>query len=309
MTQQQQQLEKLQSVLRTRVNILCLGDDFGISKLIEIFPGIGELTKESVERQSINKKRLITLLPTASQSKHIGAIDIEKHPTDVFFVKSDNFNSISLTICKESLGCKEPLEHFKDIVATICKPLCIDNAIVFSAETVKKDISEFIKGIDGIQNSSGTDYFRGNGIDTSIVCLYGRNNNAATDQGEKIADIAKATADKYKTMGVKNIMCICTDNNANIFFDWAKAFSMRSNGVENKIAETEKAIETSRRIIKIAFDNNAVDEKTLKEADVYDGLFHLNEIDYVFPENYRSFLKNKDKNEIKNYLLNHLNIK
>ncbi len=301
MTQQQQQLEKLQSVLRTRVNILCLGDDFVFSKLEGIFPKIESLTEEHVKLQRSNKQRLITLLPSAYQSKHIGIVNIGKHPTDVFFVKSDNFNSISLTLCKESL------QNFKDIVETICKPLCIDNAIIFSAETVKKDISDFIKGTDILD--SGSDYFLGNGIDTSIVCLYGRSNNSATDQGEKIAYIAKATADKYKTMGVKQVMCICTYNNANIFFDWAKAFSMRSNGVENKIAETEKAIEKSRRIIKIAFDNNAVDEKTLKEADVYDGLFHLNEIDFVFPENYRSFLKNKDKNEIKNYLLNHLNIK
>ena len=299
MTQQQQQLEKLQSVLRTRVNILCLGDDFGISKLIEIFPGIGELTKESVERQSINKKRLITLLPTASQSKHIGAIDIEKHPTDVFFVKSANFNSVSLTICKESL------QNYKDIVESICKPLCIDNAIVFSPETVKKDITDFIKGTEELD--SGTDYFHSKGIDTSIVCLYDRSNNAATDQGEKIADIAKATADKYQTMGVKKVMCICTYNNANIFFDWVKAFSMNSNGVENKIAVTKQKVENIIRWITNVFDN--IPDDTLKKVDVYDGVFHLNEIDYVFPENYRTFLKNNNKKEIKNYLLNYLKIK
>lgn len=299
MTQQQQQLEKLQSVLRTRVNILCLGDDFGISKLIEIFPGIGELTKESVERQRKNKKCLTTLLPTASQSKHIGAIDIENHPTDVFFVKSANFNSVSLTICKESL------QNYKDIVESICKPLCIDNAIILSAETVKKDITDFIKGTYKLD--SGTDYFRGKGIETSIVCLYDRSNNAATDQGEKIADIAKATADKYQTMGIKNAMCICTYNNANIFFDWAKAFSINSNGIENQIAVTKQKVENIIRRINNIFD--VIPDETLKEGDVYDSVFHLNDIDYVFPENYRTFLKNNNKKEIKNYLLNYLKIK
>ncbi len=245
MTQQQQQLENLQSVLRTRVNILCLGDDFGVYELKEIFPGIKKLTEESVNRQRLNKHRLITLFPSAYQSKHIGTIDIEKHPTDVFFVKSDNFNSISLTICKESL------QNFKEIVETICKPLCIDNAIILSAETVKKNITDFIKGTDKLD--SGTDYFRDKGIDTSIVCLYDRSNNLATDQGERIADIAKTTADNYKTLGAKNAMCICTYNNANIFFDWVKAFSMRSNGVETKIADTKQKVENIIRWITNVF--------------------------------------------------------
>lgn len=299
MTPQQQQLENLQSVLRTRVNILCLGDDFGVYKLEDIFPEIKELTEESVNRQRKDKKRLITLLPSAYQSKHIGTIDIEKHPTDVFFVKSDNFNSVSLTICKESL------QNFKDIVETKCKPLCIDNAIIFSTETVKKDIADFIKGTDILE--SGNDYFRVNGIDTSIVCLYGRSNNSATDQGERIADIAKATANNYKTMGVKNTMCVCTYNNANISIDWVKAFSMYSNGVENKITVTKQKVGNIIRKIQNVFDD--IPDETFKKGEVYDSFFHLNDVDYVFPENYRTFLKNKDKNEIKNYLLNHLIIK
>ena len=311
MTTEQQNLEIIKSILMARVNILCLGDDFSVSLLKDAIPGISDVVTEYENIQKKNPYRLIMILPTDSQpSKYIGSMHIDGRVMDVIYVYSVNFNSISLTICRDSLCTNKVVSVYRN-TEKICADLLIDKVIVFAAGMTfdKGDIELFIKDTD----DNGHKKFLENGIDVSIVCAYGRNSNAATDQGSSIAETAIEAVAQYKKIGA-NATSICTYRNDNIIADWATAFGLsNANKVEQKIASLKNQIQNCRKRVNDHFDlikeSFEREDKSIDVEKIIDNpIFMLKDIEYIFPSNFRETLKKIKLNQIKQYLLDNLKI-
>ncbi len=314
MTTEQQNLEIIKSILMARVNILCLGDDFSVSLLEGAIPGISDVVTEyeNIQKKNLqNLNRLIMILPTDSQpSKYIGSMHIDGRVMDVIYVYSVNFNSISLTICRDSLCTNKVVSVYRN-TEKICADLLIDKVIVFAAGMTfdKGDIELFIKDTD----DNGHKKFLENGIDVSIVCAYGRNSNAATDQGSSIAETAIEAVAQYKKIGA-NATSICTYRNDNIISDWATAFGLNNtNKVVQKIASLKKQIQNCRKRVNDHFDlikeSFEREDKSIDVEKIIDNpIFMLKDIEYIFPSNFRETLKKIKLNQIKQYLLDNLKI-
>lgn len=298
-----QQLEILQSILRARVNILCLGDDFSVSMLKGAFPGISNVVGNCANLQANNKERLIMLLPTLSQkSQHIGTITIAERNMDVLYVQSHIFNSVSITICKDSV-----MDQLFAKTAEIRNTISIDKVLLF-VSGVKNDIVTFID-----DQENGNEKFIQNGIDTSIVCVYGRNNNAAGDQGKTIADTIKAAVDYYRAKGANAIkICTETEVNDNVISDWARVFSSgKANKVYGKIEEIKGKINQNRNRIELTFDDIKEvfnDSRSIDNEEIMDNVFNLKEIESYLPPNFRSDLRKQPTKQIKQFLLDNLKI-
>lgn len=285
--------QTLNTILKQRINILCLGN-FEMSHLEPLFPELKQLRKLESESDFKLGKRMLLVIPTSGIQKSLLQMDTQSvcdTDIDVFFVKSDLLNSVSLLFSKEPFKSIAPGSVYRNM-ANRLNELSISRVLLFSSDNTfeNDDINSFILNEQKIFNC--------NSINTFVVCVYGKNNNSVTDQGGSLSDTAKMAVKHYEQNDI-SAFSVCTYRNSHIVEDWNNVFSAsKINKVTNKLNRFEEALSRIRynmdefysiivEGLKQQYVNDGSKENVIRGL-VYNPLLKLNEIEIVFPENYQT---------------------